>query len=200
MPIFGVGAAAHDDAVELVGAREGEDRRALVVVEARFLVERLVADADVEAARRHREIVGDLDRRRDRCGRRTVAVDSKLSFTHLMPTQTPAKRDSAKPRRPKSSISCTPAGLSTGIIAVDHRELGLVRRGRAFAGVVVAHQRQHAAVLRRCRRGWRGGTRRRCDRRRGPCRTRCRTRRRTCRRRAARPAACPRARSRRDPR
>ena len=47
----------------------------------------------------------------------TVAVDSMLSFTHLMPTQTPAKRDRAKPSKPKSRISCTPPGLSTGIMA-----------------------------------------------------------------------------------
>ena len=57
MPIFGFGAAAGDDAVELVGAGEGEDGGALVVVQARFLVERLVAEADVEAAGRHDEIV-----------------------------------------------------------------------------------------------------------------------------------------------
>ena len=35
----------------------------------------------------------------------TTDVDSIVSFTHLMPTQTPAKRDIAKPCRPKSSSS-----------------------------------------------------------------------------------------------
>ena len=43
--------AAGDDAIELVGAGEGQDGGALVVVQARFLVERLVAEADVEARR-----------------------------------------------------------------------------------------------------------------------------------------------------
>ena len=47
-----------------------------------------------------------------------------------------------------------------------------MRVGRGFGHVVVAHQGEHAAMLRRCRRGWRGGTRRRSGRRRGPCRTR----------------------------
>ena len=48
---LGVRPAAGDDAVELVGAGEGQDGGALVVVQARFLVERLVAEADVEARR-----------------------------------------------------------------------------------------------------------------------------------------------------
>ena len=56
-------AAAGDDAVEAVGAGEGEDGRALVIVQPRLLGERLVAETDVEAAGRRREIVGgpDLD-------------------------------------------------------------------------------------------------------------------------------------------
>ncbi len=49
MPSFGVGAAAGDDAVELVGAGEGQDGGALVVVQARFLGERLIAEPDVQA-------------------------------------------------------------------------------------------------------------------------------------------------------
>ena len=47
-----------------------------------------------------------------------------------------------------SRMSCTPAGLSTGIIARDEFLLGAVRQRRRAAGVVVAGQRQHAAVLR----------------------------------------------------
>ena len=50
-------AAGDDDPVELVGADEGEHGVALVVLQPRFLVEDAVAQADVEAAGRHREIV-----------------------------------------------------------------------------------------------------------------------------------------------
>ena len=62
MPIFGLRPARGDDAVELVGAHEGEHGVALVVVQPRFLAEDGVAQADVEPAPRHREIVvGDDD-------------------------------------------------------------------------------------------------------------------------------------------
>ena len=96
---------------------------------------------------RHHEIFGDLRPARGRCGHRRQRSTSILSLTHLMPTQTPAKRDIANPCTPKSRISCTPAGLSTGHHVVDHREFGLMRRGRAFAGVIVAEQCNHTAVL-----------------------------------------------------
>src|SRR5262249_28774447 len=53
-------AAARNDAVELVGARIREDGRTLEIVQARLLGERLVAEADAQAAGRHGEIVGAL--------------------------------------------------------------------------------------------------------------------------------------------
>ena len=119
----------------------------------------------------------------------TVAVASMLSLTHLRPTQTPAIA-----RQRKAVDAVVEHLLHAGRIehrdhGVDHRELGLVRRGRAFAGVVVAQSAPGRRRAWTCRHGWRGGRRRRCGRRPGPCRTRCRTRRRTCRRRAA-PACC----------
>ena len=77
----------------------------------------------------------------------TVAVASMLSFTHLMPTHTPAKRD-----RREAQDAVVEDLLHAGRIehrdhVVDEGELGLVGAGRAFAGVVVAHQGEHAAVL-----------------------------------------------------
>src|SRR3546814_20682512 len=42
---------------------------------------------------------------------------SMISAVVLNPTHTPAKRLMAMPSRPKSRVSCTPAGLSTGIDA-----------------------------------------------------------------------------------
>ena len=45
-------------------------------------------------------------------------------------------------------ISCTPAGIEDRDHHVDEVEFGLVRGGGGFRRVVVAHQREHAAVLR----------------------------------------------------
>jgi len=47
----------------------------------------------------------------------TEAEDSTVSAMVLKPTQRPVKRLIAQPRIPMSRMSCTPAGLSTGIIA-----------------------------------------------------------------------------------
>ena len=47
----------------------------------------------------------------------TDADDSTVSAIVLKPTQRPVKRDIAQPSRPMSRMSCTPAGLRTGIIA-----------------------------------------------------------------------------------
>ena len=57
MPIFGLRPPEVMMRVELVGAHEGEHGVALVVVQPRFLAEDGVAQADVEPARRHHEIV-----------------------------------------------------------------------------------------------------------------------------------------------
>ena len=45
------------------------------------------------------------------------ALASTVSCTHFRPTQQPLYRDKAQPNKPKSTMSCTPAGLSTGIMA-----------------------------------------------------------------------------------
>ena len=70
-----------DGLVELVGAQVGEDRGALVQVQALFLVEEIELAADAEAARRHDEIIGDrdadpVDRAVDRGGRFDVVLDA----------------------------------------------------------------------------------------------------------------------------
>ena len=146
MPIFGFGAAADDDAVELVGAGEGQDGGALVVVQARFLGQRLVAEADVEAVRRHDEIVGDLDLHAvdaavDGGGRLDVVLHALEADPHA-----------GKARQAEAQDAVVEDLLHAGRIehrhhVVDEGELRLVRAGRAFAGVVVAHQGEHAAVL-----------------------------------------------------
>ena len=78
-----------DDAVEPVGAGEGERRRHLEAVQPRFLVERRVGPADVEPARRHLEILrqDDLDPPPDR-----HSIEAELSIvsaTVLNATQQP---------------------------------------------------------------------------------------------------------------
>ncbi len=45
-------------------------------------------------------------------------------------------------------ISCTPAGIEDRDHHVDEVIFGLMRGGGGFRGVVVAHQREHAAMLR----------------------------------------------------
>ena len=61
MPILGLRPPGGDVCVELVGAHEGEHGIALVIVQPRFLAEDGVAQADVEPAFRHQEILGDDD-------------------------------------------------------------------------------------------------------------------------------------------
>ena len=58
---LGRAAAGGDDLVELVGAHEGEHGVALEIVQARFLAEEGVGEADVEAALRHGEVGGRDD-------------------------------------------------------------------------------------------------------------------------------------------
>lgn len=90
--------AREDGLVELVGAQIGQDRGALVEMQPLFLVEK------VEPRRMLRPPGGMtkssgmamLTRSTEPS---TEAVDSMLSLTHFRPTQTLAKRESAKPCR-----------------------------------------------------------------------------------------------------
>ncbi len=143
---LGIGAAAGDEAVELVGAGEGEDGRALVVVQSRFLVERLVAEADVEPGGRHHEVFRRLD---------LHAVDATIDrgggldvVLHALD----ADPDAGEARQGKAEHTVVEDLLHAGRVehrdhVVDEGELRLVRARRAFAGVVIAHESQHAAVL-----------------------------------------------------
>ena len=115
-------------------------------MQARFLGQRLVAEADVEPARRHDEVVGDLDvdavdAAVDRGGRLDVVLHALEADPHA-----------GKARQREAQDAVVEDLLHAARIehrhhVVDEGELGLVRAGRAFAGVVVAHQGQHAAVL-----------------------------------------------------
>ena len=143
---LGPRAAAYDDAVDPVGAVEREDGRQLVVVQARFLDERLVAEADAEAAGRRGVVVRDLDLHAvdaavDGGGGLDVVLhaleaDPHAGIARQGETQDPVVQDLLNARRVQDRDH-----------EVEEGELGLVRGGGAFGGMVVAHQREHAAVL-----------------------------------------------------
>ena len=153
-----VGLAAGDDAeavvravdhvvVEPVGAHVGERGVPLVVDQPRLLLERRVGPADVQAARRHREVLGQHDVDAvgvDRDARRRL--DDLLDRLH---------------RRPDAGEAAHREGVQAHVEDVlharreEHRQpagledvVALVRRGRALGDVVVAGDRDHAAVLR----------------------------------------------------
>ena len=90
-------AAGGDDLVELVGAHEGEHGVALEVVQPRFLAEKRVLKADVEAAVGHDEIGRRDDLDAIERSRRRRRSNSTVSCMHLSAAQAPVKRDIAQP-------------------------------------------------------------------------------------------------------
>ena len=142
------GAAGIDDAVEPVGADEGGGGGALVFMQPRFLAEHVDLVADVEAAGRHVEL-GHDDVERGRARHRPRPSDSMLSLTHLIAAQVPAKRDRAIAVEAVVDDLLHAGRVEDRDHRVDEEEFGRMRVGRGFGRVVVAHQRQHAAMLRR---------------------------------------------------
>ena len=146
----GIRPARRDDAVELVRVHEGQHRVALVVVQARFHVEDAIDEADVEPARRHLELI--LARNDD-----LQAVESGLDNTsrfdglmHAFERRPTSRRTATSPsRRAHNREFLHTRRVQDRNHHVDEMELGLVRGGGGFRRVVVAHQGDHAAVLRR---------------------------------------------------
>ena len=139
--------AGEHQAVRRVGAQERQNRRYLEFVETLFLGERIIVGPDVETARRHAETAGDH-------GRHTVerAVDRGGRFDIVLDAFQPDP-GAGVARHGIAEEAVVEDLLHAGRIEdrdhrIDEGELGLVRRGRGFAGVVVAHQRQHAAPRR----------------------------------------------------
>ena len=190
-----------DDAVQPVGAGEGE-RRGQLVVDAAALPGRAAGRASGCSARPAAA--------RNPSGRtistRPGSTDDRGRAVHRLGDgleARPSSRSSATSpsrSRPRSRILLHAGRVQHRDQRVDEGVFGLVRQGRGLAGVVVAGQRQHAAM------------------RRGAGRVavlehvaaavdarplavpHARTRRRTWRRGTARPAGCPRPRSRPGPR
>ncbi len=144
--------AIHHHAIELVGPGKGECRIELVLVQAHLLLQRLgggeggLRPADVEPFRRHGEIVGDADIDAmgiDIAGGR--AVDGLRHHLEGDPAAGIARHGPAIEAHIEEflharRVQYRDAGIHEGVFA-------LMRGGRGFAGVIVAGQKQHAAVL-----------------------------------------------------
>jgi len=141
-------AAGRDRLVDLVGAHESQHRVALVVVQPRFLAENGVDQPDVEPAFRH----GEIGRRHD-LKALEAAVDDTGRLDRVMHAFERGPAAGVARHRP-AELGVIDDLLNPGRIEdrdhdVDEMEFGLMRRGRGFGGVVVAHQGEHAAVFRR---------------------------------------------------
>ena len=140
-------AARGDVLVELVGAHERQHGVALVVVQPRLLAEDGVAQADVEPALRHLEIVRD-----DNVDTLQAAIDHGGQFdrlVHALERHPGAAESRHRPAvEPVVDNLLHPRGIEDRDHHVDEVIFGLVGGGGGFGGMVVAHQRQHAAVLR----------------------------------------------------
>ena len=140
--------SAHHEAVELVSAGERQYRGALVVVQALLFREGLVAEPDVEPPGRHPELVLAGDVHHD-------AIDPSVDGCRALDVILDALQrdpDAGIARERNSQHAIVQDLLDSGRVEhrnhrVHHRELGLVRRGGAFASVIVAEESQHAPVL-----------------------------------------------------
>ncbi len=143
---LGIAAAGGDDAVELVGMHEGEHGVALVIVQASFLRQDLIVEPDIQPAGRHPEVFGDDDIDPLQAG-----VDRRRRFDRLVHRL--QRRPGAGEARHRPAVEAViehfldPGGVQDRDHHVDEVIFGLVGGGGGFGGVVVAHQRQHAAVL-----------------------------------------------------
>ncbi len=142
-----IAAAGGDHLVELVGAQEGEHGVALEVVQARFLAEDGVDQPDVEPAVRHDEVF-----RRDDLDALEAAVGDAGRFDRLVhaferrPGAGEARHGPAVERVVHDLLH--PGGAQDRHHHVDEMEFRLMRGGGGFRRVVVAHERDDAAVRR----------------------------------------------------
>ncbi len=141
-----VGRVPHD-AIELVGAHVGRRGVGLPVEQARFLIQDGVGPADVEAARRQDEVGRKLD-----ANALGVDLDRGARLDHV---------GDALERDPAAGVAAHGEAVQPEVEVllhvgrVEHRDhagledvLGLVRQGGGLGRVVVAGEREHAAVFR----------------------------------------------------
>ena len=140
----------HGDAVDLVGARKGDCRKTLVVLQPAVLLETVVRPAQIEPARRHLEIGGD-DERRHLVGEIDLGGGLHRLGDHLH-----ADPAAAIARHRNAEQAHLDHLVDAGRIEIRHQRgdegvIRLVRHGGGFRAVVVAGKAQHAAVLGRAR-------------------------------------------------
>ena len=132
-------------AVEPVQARKGPHGVELEAVQPVFLSVGGVGLANAQAVSGQRQVVGqrdlhavrvDIDRRR--------GLDCVLHALDTDPAAAVARHRPAEHAEVENFLHASRAQYRDH--RVDHREFALVAGGRRFAGVVVAHQHQHAAV------------------------------------------------------
>ena len=130
--------------VEAVGAPKGLGREALVVDDPRLLRHRVVAEADVEAAGRQRD-VGRPEGQPVR-----VAVDDGGGLHRVLHRLEPDPQPRVARQRVAEEAEIEDLlharGREHRHVAVHHGPIGLVQRGRGLAGVVVAHRHEDAAM------------------------------------------------------
>ena len=135
---------APDLVVDLVGARKRLGRPAFIVDHPRLGRDGRVMQADVQPAFRHLEIRGDEGQPE------RIAVHDRGSLDPVLHGLQPGP-DAREPRQRKGIQAIVqdflhPRRRQHRDIAVDHRPIGLVQHGTAFAGMVVAHGHHHAAM------------------------------------------------------
>ena len=141
---------APDAAVDTVRAGECLGGEAFVVDHPRFLHDPVIDEPDVQTAVGHHEVLG-----RDKVHPVRATVHDRGRFHRVLHQFQPGPQ----PRKPAECIAIdaeienllNASRRQHGHIGVDHRPVGLVQNRRAFAGVVVAHRHQNAAVFRRSR-------------------------------------------------
>ena len=143
---FWICAAAGDDAVELVGTGEGENGCTLVVMQAGLLGQRLITQANSQAAGWHREIVGNLDLDAvdaavDRRGRLDIVLHALDADPHAGKARQPETQDAVIENLLHAR------GIEDRHHVVEEGELRLMCAGRTLAGMIVTHQCEHTAVL-----------------------------------------------------
>ncbi len=141
----------HGDAVDLVGARERDRGKALVVLQPAVLGVAVVRPAQVQSIRRQLEI------RRDDEGRHLVGQIDLGGGLHRFGDHLHADPAAGIARHRNAEQSHLDHFMDAGGIEIGHQRrdegmVGLMRHGGGFRAVVVAGKAQHAAVLGRSRR------------------------------------------------
>ncbi len=140
--------AVEHDAIELVGPRECRNRRHLRAVQPPLLFERRIGPSDAKATRRHFEI-----RWQHHLHARGIAVDRSGTFDGLGDRleADPAAGEARKRKTidPEIQIILQRCRVQDRHQCRGKHLLALVRQRRRLATMIVAGERQHAAMPRR---------------------------------------------------